>query len=116
MHLKVIQTMQRIPRSIGIPPLSDSNFDQALTIHAANMVAAGSSSGMFSLGEDEGKINPLAGMGLSDEQYTMILQNMVTNDSFMGSMGMEILDNGKRALDDSGDGRDGKRGRFEVIE
>lgn len=118
MHLKVIQTMQRIPRSVGIPPLSDPNFDQALSIQAANM-AAGGSSGMFALGEDEGKINPLAGMGLSDEQYTMILQNMVTNDSFMGSMALDIaagLDNTKRALDDTSDGRDGKRGRFEVIE
>lgn len=48
-----------------------------------------------------------------------ILQNMVTNDSFMGSMALDIaagLDNTKRALDDTSDGRDGKRGRFEVIE
>lgn len=117
MHLKVIQTMQRIPRSVGIPPLSDPNFDQALSIQAANMAASGSS-GMFSLGEDEGKINPLAGMGLSDEQYTMILQNMVMSDSFAGGMGMDVsgMDSSKRSLDDSSDGRDGKRGRFEVIE
>ncbi len=74
----------------------------------------------FALSEpDEGRINPLAGMGLTDEQYTMILQNLVNGESFMG-IGMPamdgMLDSGKRALDDNGDGRDGKRGRFEVIE
>ncbi|KAI0344926.1 hypothetical protein BDW22DRAFT_1325847 [Trametopsis cervina] len=117
MHLKVIQTMAKIPRSVGIPPLSDSGFDQALAIQAANM-NAGPSVG-FSLGDDDGKINVLAGMGLSDEQYTMILQNMVTNESFMSGMGMDVaagLDGAKRALDDSTDERDGKRGRFEIIE
>ena len=30
MHLKVIQTMTKIPRSVGIPPLSDQSFDRAL--------------------------------------------------------------------------------------
>lgn len=122
MHLKVIQTMQtmnRIPRSVGIPPLSDSGFDQALATQANAM--ASSSSGGFTLGDYEGKINPLAGMGLSDEQYTMILQNMVAGETFIGLGGLSLdvvagLDNAKRALDDSSDGRDGKRGRFEVIE
>ena len=139
MHLKVIQTMQKIPRSIGIPPLSDPSFDQALAVqaaaltasaNAANAVAGPSSGGGFnvplSLGDDDGKINPLAGMGLTDEQYTMILHNMVAGESFMGmgTMGMGLplgmgvaLDAGKRGLDDPEDtGRDGKRGRFEVIE
>jgi osomolarity two-component system, response regulator SKN7 len=150
MHLKVIQTMQRIPRSIGIPPLSDSSFDQALAVQAAaftsnsgssSAVAGPSSGGGFnvplSLGDDDGKINPLAGMGLTDEQYTMILQNMVNGESFMGigpvpvagmggmngmpmgglglGMGISIVE--KRGLDDPEDmGPDGKRGRFEVIE
>ena len=30
MHLKVIQTMTKIPRSVGIPPISDQSFDRAL--------------------------------------------------------------------------------------
>lgn len=120
MHLKVIQTMQRIPRSVGIPPLSDGNFDQALALQASAMSAGGSSTG-FSLPEDDGRINPLAGMGLSDEQYTMILQNMVNSDSFLGVGGIALdvvagLEGAKRGLDDTSDGRDGKRGRFEVIE
>lgn len=136
MHLKVIQTMQKIPRSIGIPPLSDSSFDQALAVQA-NALASSSTAGPsaatvvgpstangFSLGDDDGKINPLAGMGLTDEQYTMILQNMVNGESFMGIPGMGMgmtmmgmaMDSGKRGLEDPEDGRDGKKGRFEVIE
>ncbi|GJE98935.1 HSF-type DNA-binding-domain-containing protein [Phanerochaete sordida] len=138
MHLKVIQTMQKIPRSIGIPPLSDSSFDQALAAQANaiasgsagpsnGVAAAGPSTNGFSLGDDDGKINPFAGMGLTDEQYTLILQNMVNGESFMGigplpGMGMSMgmmgmaMDSGKRGLDDPEDGRDGKKGRFEVIE
>lgn len=124
MHLKVIQTMQKIPRSVGVPPLSDASFDQALSIQTSNALAtaaqASTSSGVFSLGDEDGKINPLAGMGLTDEQYSMILQNLVNGESFMGmTMGMGLVDGSlgeKRGLDDSDDGRDGKRGRFEVIE
>ncbi|KAF9053356.1 hypothetical protein BJ165DRAFT_1400665 [Panaeolus papilionaceus] len=133
-HLKVIQQMTRnVPRSVGIPPLSDQGFEQAITAGAmqhqqalltdrsspsgsspssppnANtntnntgaLVPAGSSSGggglsgrntpfnfNFSFGapmDDEGRVNPLAGMGLTDEQYNMILQNLVSGDGFMGT-------------------------------
>ena len=84
MHLKVIQTMSRVPRSVGIPPLSDPSFDQALAQASAMNVPLA-----FSLGDDEGKINPLAGMGLTDEQYTLILQNLVNGESFMGIGALE---------------------------
>ena len=128
-HLKVIQTLSKIPRSVGVPPLSDPNFDNALAVQASQQQQGGLPRG-FSLGggddDDGGKINPLAGMGLTDEQYTMILHNMVSGESFMGmgAMGMGLplgmgvaLDGGKRGLDDpEGTGRDGKRGWFEVIE
>ena len=125
MHLKVIQTMARVPRSVGIPPLSDSSFDQALQVSAANMQGTFSPGGNFnfSLGGDpeDGRINPLAGMGLSDEKYTMILQNLVNGETFSGVGALEAGVGGggessKRALDDSGDGRETKRSRFEVIE
>ena len=123
MHLKVVQTMAKIPRSLGIPPLSDASFDQALVAQANSMMASSSSNHQamlpLSLPEDDGKINPLAGMGLSDEQYTMILQNIVNGESFMGigsSIDMGVVDSNKRPLDDMSDGRDGKRGRFEVLE
>lgn len=106
MHLKVIQTMSKVPRSVGIPPVSDSGFDQALTMQVP----------LGSIGEDDGKINPLAGMGLTDEQYTLILQNLVNGESFMGIGSLEGMDgSGKRSLDDVSDGRESKRSRFEEV-
>jgi len=114
MHLKVIQQMAQIPRSVGIPPLSDPAFEQAIAVGASNnsLMAAGGDS------EPDGRINPLAGMGLTDEQYTMILQNIVNGESFPGVPlpDPDIISLGKRGLEDDDDGRDGKRGRFEVVE
>ncbi|KAJ3799624.1 HSF-type DNA-binding-domain-containing protein [Lentinula aff. detonsa] len=117
MHLKVIQQMSRVPRSLGIPPLSDSGFEEAITSQAALLTRqnAGASS----------TINPLAGMGLSDEQYNAILTGIVNGETFSGSIDMggysnEIgglrTDTQKRRLDDQEDGREGKRSRFEVLE
>ena len=72
--------------------------------------------------------NPLAGMGLSDEQYNTILQNLVNGERFMGMVDGTVGASGgsgvggggvKRAIDDVGFGSDeraGKRSRFEVIE
>ncbi|KAH9952032.1 HSF-type DNA-binding-domain-containing protein [Amylocystis lapponica] len=116
MHLKVIQTMSKVPRSVGIPPLSDSSFDQALSAQASSMNSLGGVP--LSLGDDDGKINPLAGMGLTDEQYTLILQNLVNGESFMGIGTLEgSMDGpGKRPLDDPVDARDPKRSRFEIVE
>jgi osomolarity two-component system response regulator SKN7 len=119
MHLKVIQQMAQIPRSVGIPPLSDSAFEQALAVGASNnsLMAAGGSD------ETDNRINPLAGMGLTDEQYTLILQNMVNGESFSGvpiptdiAGGGPSVNGVKRGLEEDEDGRDGKRGRFEVVE
>jgi hypothetical protein len=64
MHLKVIQQMAQMPRSVGIPPFSDSSFEQALAVGASNnsLMAAGGS------GETDGRINLLAGM-FDNEQY-----------------------------------------------
>ncbi|KAH8117110.1 HSF-type DNA-binding-domain-containing protein [Phellopilus nigrolimitatus] len=105
-HLKTIQQLSRVPRSVGIPPLSDSQFDQALMVTAANPPPPD---------DDGGKINPLAGMGLSDEEYAAILQGIVNGETFQGlSPNFNLVE--KRSLDDAADGRDGKRGRFEVIE
>ncbi|KAA1479491.1 hypothetical protein DENSPDRAFT_862045 [Dentipellis sp. KUC8613] len=110
MHLKVIQQMSKFPRSVGIPPLSDANVDQALS------GAVQPSGPLMAPPDDDGRINPLAGMGLSDEQYAMILQGLVSGaDTGMGMMSMS-MGSGKRGLEEEGDGRDGKRGRFEVLE
>jgi len=171
MHLKVIQQMSKVPRSVGVPPLSDPNFEQALTMSANNFMQLqqGSSSSLprpvvgaitpldllassknntsdaplnapspfnfqfFGDGsDDDTPINPLAGMGLTDEQYNMILQNIVNGEGFMGMMdtisstssgsGMSIASSTsggmseKRPLEDGEDDRRGKRSRFEVIE
>ncbi|TFK33858.1 hypothetical protein BDQ12DRAFT_669888 [Crucibulum laeve] len=130
MHLKVIQQMGRVPRPLGVPPLNDAGFEQAITSGAAAsgalipqaMQSTNNSYGITDGMENEGgRINPLAGMGLTDEQYNQILQNIVNGESFMGGMGLEgmgtnISGSEKRPLDDPSDGRDSKRSRFEVIE
>jgi osomolarity two-component system, response regulator SKN7 len=139
MHLKVIQQQMNmsklglnalgsIPQNVGaLPPLSDTNFEHAITNSARALMAEtgvdphsnaeGSSSSSnsgaivassstprpsslpnFNFGQsyspsiqqpnedDEGRINPLAGMGLTDEQYNLILQNIVSGDGFLDGM------------------------------
>ena len=111
--------MAQIPRSVGIPPLSDSAFEQALAVGASNssLMAAGGSD------KTHGHINPLASMGPTDEQYTMILQKTVNGESFPGvpippdvAEGVPSVNGMKRGLEEDEDGRDGKRGRFEIVE
>lgn len=89
----------------------------------------------------EVRINPLAGMGLTDERYQAILKDLVNGDGLMDigvpegltfpnseemnmNLGIDVsvgLSVGgvaeKRVLDDDGDSmREGKRGRFEVLD
>lgn len=126
MHLKVIQQMSRIPRSVGGPPLSDPKFEEAVTSQAALLESSPSGSApnaqtsMMPLvsGENDGRINPLAAMGLTDDQYNMMLTSIVNGETFMGGIGMDFSVSGeKRTLEESGeDARDGKRSRFEVVE
>ncbi|KAF9646083.1 hypothetical protein BDM02DRAFT_3100448 [Thelephora ganbajun] len=128
MHLKAIQQQQlnsKVPRSIGIPPMSDPSFENAMTIQAQTQDLS-QSLGMSI--DDDGKINPFAGMGLTDEQYNQILQRIVSGESFtditaggmsgsiIGMSGVSVM--GKRGLGEvveSVDDRN-KRGRFEVLE
>ena len=175
-----MQQMTVIPRSVGVPPLSDANFEQVLMTNAitmaeqqqqmrqrhsatamAGLLVNGSNTtdglsttntvslpvplsqqqqpsqvsftSLLSMGEDDARINnPLAGMGLSDEHYSMILQNLVNGEKFTGMVD-DVIDGGesgsggsgggssgiKRTIDDVGfgsDKREGKRSRFEVIE
>ncbi|KAL1761223.1 HSF-type DNA-binding-domain-containing protein [Schizophyllum commune] len=95
MHLKVIQQMSR-----ALPQTVSENADIN-----------------FGLGswDDDGKINPLAGMGLTDEQYNAMLQNIVNGDALAGDGGFGSGDKRGREEDNDG-GPDGKRPRFEVIE
>ncbi|KAG1840141.1 hypothetical protein F4604DRAFT_2045674, partial [Suillus subluteus] len=141
MHLKVIQQMSKVPCSLGVPPLSDPSLSEALAVGASELQPHNSSSNpgfssnssslhpMLETGyDDDGRINSLAGMGLSDERYAAILRDIVTQESFSGvgvregfSFGLAgALGPGmggeKRELDDEGDGREGKRALFEIID
>ncbi|KAJ7771511.1 HSF-type DNA-binding-domain-containing protein [Mycena metata] len=121
-HLTVIKekmsTSMRIPRQpSGIPPLNDAGFESALQAGAASSSGGSSSPGSALMGYGlggpdvgDGRINVLAGMGLSDEQYNIMLAGIVSGDGF--NFGE------KRTRDDDGDpdGRDGKRSRFEVVQ
>lgn len=152
MHLKVIQEMAKVPRGPGIPPLNDAGFSEALIVGSSNAAAAatatttntvGSGSGshrinsplpLLPMSDDDPRINPLAGLGLSDEQYAQILQTMMHSASISGyddgsGSGSRNADDGnrggegggnglgKRALEDpEGDPREEKRSRFQVVE
>lgn len=112
MHLKGVKQMAAIPRALT-PALDAGTL----------LAAASGSGGLLPLGADGdvGKINPLAGMGLSDEQYAIILHNMLAAEPFAGvplgdGSGMS-LGGGmeKRGLEDPSDGPEAKRGRFEEV-
>ena len=61
--------------SSSIPcPLSPFNFNFGLSYFPAAQQPSE---------EDEGRINPLAGMELMNEQYNLILQNIVSRDGFL---------------------------------
>jgi len=145
MHLKVIQQMSRLPRTIAGPSsimtlgsgyttntrdlqggASSSSFVRSAQPVSGAVMSSSSSdatlvenlSSPFNLvNTDDGRINFLAGMGLTDEQYSMILQNLVNEDGLPGAMDESISSIEKRPLEEPGDdGRNGKRSRFEVIE
>jgi len=140
MHLKVIQQMSKLPRSISAPMfeqefMSSSSMIQSTlpsmikpssaigsdtqTMNEPTGVPTGRSSLSFLNfgGAYNGGINLLAGMGLTDDQYTLILQNMVNGESVIDD-GMNVVGTSeKRTLQDlSEDGRNRKRSRFETIE
>ncbi|KAJ7611649.1 HSF-type DNA-binding-domain-containing protein [Roridomyces roridus] len=117
-HLTVIKqkigSSMRITRPpTGGPPLNDAGFESALQAGAASS-SDGSLMG-YGLGspdEGDGRINVLAGMGLTDEQYNAMLAGIVNGEGFnFGSSEKRLRD-----PDDHGDGREEKRSRFEVIE
>ncbi|KAF7359173.1 Response regulatory domain-containing protein [Mycena sanguinolenta] len=122
-HLTVIKekmsSSMRITRPpTGIPPLNDAGFESALQAGAASTPSGSSSPGSmlmnYGLGSpdpSDGRINVLAGMGLSDEQYNVMLAGIVSGDAF------NFGEKRTRDLDEvDPDGRDGKRSRFEVVE
>ena len=65
-HLKAIQLSAEVPRSLGLPPLSDQGVQDALQTGASQWVATANDAGSLR--------NPLAAMGWSDETYQLVLQ------------------------------------------
>lgn len=145
MHLKVIQEMAKVPRGPGIPPLNDASFNEALIIGSNNNMSGGNGSTqsplpLLPMSDNDPRINPLAGLGLSDEQYAQILHTMVQGDSMSGynngnddgsgagSSSGSAVGNGtdggsgagplvKRVLEDpERNPREDKRSRFQVVE
>ena len=109
--------------------MSDPSFENAMTIQAQTHGSSADFGQPLSMSmDDDGKINPFAGMGLTDEQYNHILQRIVGGESFtditagglsgsvIGMSGVSVM--GKRGLGEVVDTVDdrNKRGRFEVVE
>jgi osomolarity two-component system response regulator SKN7 len=140
MHLKVIQQMSKFPRTVDMPSINAESLADALAPPTNGtgsgpgssvqlMALAGSAmvpNGTLMGVDDDGRINPLAGLGLTDDQYAMILQSMVNGESFPGMPRMTIGVVGdsvsgpsvgeKRGLEDGDDPTDVKRSRFELVE
>jgi len=62
-HLKLIQLSAQVPRSLGVPPLSDEGIADAVATSAAQFQQT-----------EVILRNPLAAMGWSDETYQAVLQ------------------------------------------
>ena len=63
-HLKAIQLSAEVPRSLGLPPLSDEGVHDALQTGASQWMATDATI----------LRNPLAAMGWNDETYQLVLQ------------------------------------------
>jgi osomolarity two-component system response regulator SKN7 len=121
-HLKTVQKMDEIPKSLGLPPISEDMMQSVLSATAASAASmastphgevnsmaammgngpqamrasqdAGASMSDFGQGEDEeGIANPLAGMGFSDEEYISMLQNLIAAGAVSDSTRGETADN-----------------------
>ncbi|KAL1413353.1 kinase-regulated stress-responsive transcription factor skn7 [Vanrija albida] len=78
-HLKAIQLSTEVPR-FGVPPLSDQGIADAVAAGAAQWQDG--TQDIENLGS-----NPLAGTGLSDDQYALVLQSWIQNGGAMPDIG-----------------------------
>ncbi|KAH8998368.1 HSF-type DNA-binding-domain-containing protein [Lactarius hatsudake] len=115
MHLKAIQQMGKFPRMMGTADASiEEDPETSMAVQPS----------MNPPVEDAGRIDPLAGMGLTQQQYQLILHGLVNGDSSLSAAvggtvvgaGVSMGGGEKRSLADAEDERDGKRGRFEILE
>ncbi|KAI6043365.1 HSF-type DNA-binding-domain-containing protein [Pisolithus marmoratus] len=126
-HLKVIQEMSRVPRMPCGPRLSTENsLTDALVPASTTSSATPSTTSpgplfMGGVGTDI-RIDPLAGMGLTEERYQAILKDLVSGENLngvemSGGMSSDMGMGEKRGLEEESDGiREVKRGRFEVLD
>jgi hypothetical protein len=86
--MKTIAQMSRagsvIPRPMSIPNTQNSN-ESSYTNNSDSLSPRWDVSAFGIDQSSEGKINPLIGMGLTDEQYSKILQNMISTEDFLQS-------------------------------
>lgn len=114
MHLKAIQQMGKFPRALGA---ADTGIEEDPETSLAVQPSMNPP-----VVEDSGRLDPLAGMGLTQQQYQLILQGLVHGDSSLGTAvngagpANLAIAGEKRSLEDAEDERDGKRGRFVVLE
>jgi len=110
-----------VQRPIGAPDRSPTyaNSPESLALtQVPNWDAS-----VFGADQSEGTINPLVGMGITDDQYSLILQNMMSKEDFLlqsdnSPMAENFSSGTKRELsspDELNDERQGKRGRFEEV-
>ncbi|KAF8517549.1 hypothetical protein BU17DRAFT_91690 [Hysterangium stoloniferum] len=96
--------------SATVPPLPLTTPPRALFITPPTIT-------LYFMSESDARINPLAGLELSDEQYARVLQSILNGELVIGG-GEEGAVLGKRPLE-LGDmeegGREEKRGRFQVV-
>ncbi|WOO77251.1 Transcription factor SKN7 [Vanrija pseudolonga] len=78
-HLKALQLSTEVPR-FGVPPLSDQGIADAVAAGAAQWQDGNQD--IENLGG-----NPLAGTGLSDDQYALVLQSWIQNGGAMPDIG-----------------------------
>ncbi|KAL7422442.1 kinase-regulated stress-responsive transcription factor skn7 [Cryptotrichosporon argae] len=68
-HLKAIALSGEIPRPVGIPPLNNTGVHDAIISSVPQYVA------------DPDARNPLAGIGYPDDQYHIMMQNLLANSA-----------------------------------
>ncbi|PWN51763.1 hypothetical protein IE53DRAFT_37502 [Violaceomyces palustris] len=142
-HLKTVQKMEDIPKSLGLGASSDGSLQSApgavatstsnlgMTFHRSVPAGGGVDTGAPLMGHgpessrqsvlgpsngqtgDKSVLNPLAGMGFSDEEYIAMLQNLIaaggTSDSVQGNLNNPAANFlGVVAGGDSGDGSTSK--------
>jgi osomolarity two-component system response regulator SKN7 len=110
---RAIQDAGHLPRALGPPSASieEADGDEAV-LPSANAAQQQDD-------DEAGKIDPLVAMGLTGGRYGMILSAMAGFGAGAGAgVGAGVRAGalvGKRTLED-GEQREGKRGRFEVVE